>query len=335
MKKTNVILLVAVLVLVGIVTVIYFAQNTDKKSVFRDFAVQDTASIDKIFMADKNNNTITLERDNQNWTVNGKYKARRDLINVLLTTMYKVEVSAPVPDAKLDKVLKDISVSGIKTEIYQNGELTKTYYVGGVTDDNTGTYMIMEGSDLPFVMRIPGFNGFLTVRYNTEINEWREKQIFNYDVNDIAKVIVEYPNAREESFIAHSKGANVFNLTNLDGSAVNFKFDTLMVKEYISRCKFVGFEAYIMDELQKPKLDSLNTQPMVSKFSVENRKGDVQTVRTYFRQNINKAVDDNGKLYDWDIDRLYGIINDKEVVLLQYYIIDPLTYRKSDFAVKN
>lgn len=335
MKKTNLILLVAVIVLAIIAAIIYFAQNTDKKSVYRDFAVQDTASVDKIFMADKNNNTITLERKQNYWIVNQKYKARRDLTNLLLETILKIEVSAPVPDSKLDKVLKDISTSGIKTEIYQNGELTKTYYVGGVTEDNTGTYMIMEGSDLPFIIRIPGFNGFLTVRYATLLNEWREKQIFNYDVNDIARVMVEYPGMAQESFIAYSKGNNVFDLTNIDGSAVDFDFDTLLVKEYISRCKFVGFEAYIMDELQDKKRDSLMNEPVVSKISVEDRAGDVQSVKIYYRPNLEKLLDDNGELFEWDIDRLYGIINDKEVVLVQYYILDPITFKKSDFKIKN
>ncbi len=335
MKKTNLILLVAVVILAIIVAVVYFAQNTNKKSVFRDFALQDTASIDKVFMADKNNNTITLERKQNYWMVNNKYKARRDLMNILLETICKLEVSAPVPDAKLEKVLKDISVSGIKTEIYQNGKLAKTYYVGGVTDDNTGTYMIMEGSDLPFVMRIPGFNGFLTVRYATEINEWREKQIFNYDPNDMAKITVEYPALPQESFVAISKGNNVFDLTNIDGSAVGFDFDPLLVKEYFSRCKFIGFEAYIMDELQDSKRDSLNKEPLLSKYSIENRAGEVQSVRTYYRQNINKLLDDDGNLYQFDIDRIYGIINDKEVVLLQFYIIDPISFTKSQFALKN
>jgi len=335
MKKTNVILVVLVVVLAGIGITVYLTRNSDSKKVYRDFAVQDTASIDKIFLADKSNKTVLLERKDNYWTVNEKYKARRDFVNILLETLCKVEVKSPVPESKLKKVLSDLSVSGIKAEIYQKGELVKTYYVGGVTDDNTGTYMIMEGSDVPFIMHIPGFNGFLTIRYIPEVNEWRERQVFNYNVKDIAKVTVEYPSMPEASFVAVSNGDNTFSLTNVDGSAVDFEYDGLLVKEYMSRCKFLGFEAYIMDELQESKRDSLLKQPVVAKISVLDTKGKTQALKTYYRQNINQAMDDDGKLYEYDIDRLYGIINDKEVVLLQYYIIDPLTVKKSDFAVKN
>lgn len=333
MKKTNLILIILVVLLTATVSVIYIVRNTDKKTVFRDFAVQDTATVDKIFLIDKNNNSVLLERKENFWTANEKYKARRDFTNLLLETIKKLEVSAPVPDSKLDKVLKDLSVSGVKCEIYQNGELSKTYYIGGVTDDNTGTYMIMEGSDVPFILRIPGFNGFLNVRYNTEINEWREKIIFNYQFNDIAKVKVEYPGNNTESFIAVSNGNNTFNLTELNGTPVSFRFDTIKVKEFISSCKFIGFEAYIMDSLQQFKHDSLSKQPVLARYTVEDIKGKKRSFKTHYRQNINKYMDDDGNLYNWDIDRLYGVIDDKEVVLLQYYIIDPITIGKSEFAL--
>jgi hypothetical protein len=333
MKKTNLILIIIVVILTATVTIMYIVRNTDKKTSFRDFAVQDTATVDKIFIIDKNNNSVLLERKDNFWTANEKYRSRRDFTNLLLETIKRLEVSAPVPDSKLEKVLKDLSVSGVKCEIYQNGELSKTYYIGGVTDDNTGTYMIMEGSDLPFILRIPGFNGFLNVRYNTDINEWREKIIFNYEFQDIAKIKVEYPGNNSESFIAVSNGNNSFNLTELNGKAVDFRFDTIKVKEFISSCKFIGFEAYIMDSLQQFKRDSLSKQPILARYTVEDFKGKEKSFKTHYRQNINKLLDDDGKLYEWDIDRLYGVIDDKEVVLMQYFIIDQITVGKASFAI--
>ena len=100
--------------------------------VLRDFAVKDTASVDKIFLADKQNATILLERKDNYWTVNGKYRARRDFIDLLLETIHRVEVAEPVVETKTENVLRRISSDGVKVEIYQNGKLAKTYYVGGV-----------------------------------------------------------------------------------------------------------------------------------------------------------------------------------------------------------
>jgi len=325
MKKTNLILFISLIILLVLVVIIFLRQNSDSKKVLRDFAVQDTASIDKIFLADKSNKTILLERKGNYWTVNGTYKARRDFVDLLLETICKLEVNSPVPEAKLDKVLKDLSVTGIKTEIYQKGKLVKTYYVGGVTQDNMGTYMIMEGSDVPFIIYIPGFNGYLTVRYNTELNEWRERHVFNYQIQEIAKISIEYRELKEESFIVIADENNNYRLTDIDGNNVDFEYNALMLKEFVARCKFVGFEAYIMDELQQHKMDSLSKEPMIGKYTIEDKKGNKRTLKTYYRQNINNFKDDDGIPYDHDIDRLYGIIDDKEVVLLQFYIIDPIS----------
>lgn len=336
MKKSNVVLLVVVLVLAIIVTVIYFSENTDKQKVYRDFAVEDTARINKIFLADKNNNAITLERKDGVWYVNDQYRARRDLINVLLTTIRNVEVSSPVPEATLDKVLKDLSVKGIKTEIYQDDKLVKTYYVGGVTMDNTGTYMIMEGSDIPFVMSIPNFSGYLTVRYLPDIKEWRERVIFNYRFEEIAQVKVEYGRNPEDGFIVSRIDENRYGITHVDGSNVNFPVDTLAIKEFISRSKFIAFEAFITEELQQHKRDSLLAEPMAARFEIVDKNGNAKSFRTYLRPNINQAVDDDGNLFDWDVDRLYGIVNnDTEVVFVQYYILDPITRSINDFNLNN
>lgn len=336
MKKSNLILLVIVGILTIVVITIYFWENNDKQRVYRDFAVEDTASINKIFLADKNNNSVTLERKGTGWIVNEKYEARRALINVLLTTIRNIEISSPVPKPRVEKVLKDLSVQGIKTEIYQNDKLVKTYYVGGVTMDNTGTYMIMEGSDVPFILALPNFSGYLTVRYLPDIKEWRERVIFNYSVDQIAQVKVEYGNNPDDGFIAYCSEDKKYSITKIDGSKVDFPVDSLAIKEFISRSKFIAFEAFIKEELQQHKLDSLLNQPMAARFEVVDRDGNAKSFRTYLRPNINQAFDTDGNLYEWDIDRLYGIVNnDSEVVFLQYYVIDPITLTINDFNLNN
>ena len=336
MKKSNVILLIAVIVISVIVAVVYFSDKDSTELVLRDFAVADTAAIDQIFLADKNGNSVLLEREGDHWIVNGDFIARRDFIEVLLTTLKNIEVKSPVPEAKLDKVTKSLSVKGIKADIYQKGELIKTYYVGGVTADNTGTYMILEGSEQPFVLHIPGFAGYLTVRYLPYINEWRERIVFRYKVAEIKKIRVEYPMNPHESFVAYSYGNNEYGITDLSGSSFDFAIDTIKIKEFISKVKFIGLEAYLSEQLNDHKRDSLLEETMSARYTVENRAGEEKDVRIYLRQNINQAVDDDGKPYDWDIDNLYGIINDdKEVVLLQHYVIDPISLTSSSFELKN
>ena len=71
---------------------------------------------------------------------------------------------------------------------------------------------------------------------------------------------------------------------------------------------------------------------MIAKFEIEDKKGNSKSFKIYYRQNVNIVVDEQGIPYDWDVDRLYGIVNnDTEVVFLQYYVLDPITKTINDF----
>jgi hypothetical protein len=316
----------------GLIIFFKVIKPTKTAKVLRDFAVTDTASVDKVFLADMNNNQVLLERIGDSWMANKKYKARTDFMNVLLETIKRVEIKSPVSEKKYPQLIKDISTFGIKVEIYQKGKLTKTYYVGSDDSNSMGTYMILEGSKSPFVMHIPGFLGFLSIRYTPLIAEWRERVIFRYSPNEIKQIKVNYPENQDNSFIIDYNNNKDFNIATINGKKVNFEIDTLKMKEYLAMIKFVGFEAYIDENLQKQKIDSLISQPILVQFDITDKNGITNTLKTYRRQNITQQYDDQGNPYEWDIDNLYGIINnDTEAVILQYYIIDPISFILSDF----
>ena len=52
--------------------------------------------------------------------------------------------------------------------------------------------MILENSSEPYVVSIPGFNGYLSSRFSCEENDWKDKIIFNYDKNEIESVHLNY-----------------------------------------------------------------------------------------------------------------------------------------------
>lgn len=300
----------------------------------RDFAVEDTAIVDKIFLADKQNNTILLERDDNYWTVNGSYIARRDFMDLLLETIHRVEVSEPVSEAKLETVFRNLSVNSIKIEIYENGELAKTYFVGGVNQESTGTYMMIDGSTDPFVTHIPGFSGFLTTRYNTNVYEWRDRVVFRYKYNDISEISLKFPDNPEASFRCTKSLNNKFKLYGLPDNVSIPDFDTLMLKEFMARYKHVAFESFLNEIFDKETRDTIIERPSLCHYTVTNRKGETTRLSTMLRPNVNKQFDDSGIFYPFDVERLYGFINNNEdMVLMQYFTIDPITYELQDFLL--
>ena len=105
--KKNRKFIIAVLVL-GVIAIALLLTNS--KSTFKralsDFAVDDTSSVTKIFMSDKNNNNLTLTRvDAGRWLVDNKYSGSKANIELLLGTMLGLHVKETVPRAALEYVI--------------------------------------------------------------------------------------------------------------------------------------------------------------------------------------------------------------------------------------
>ena len=190
MMKNNKILIVVAIILIGVATIIYVKTNSVKQGTIdniegakSDFAIEDTASIDKIFIVDEKGKSVTLIKSEDIWMVDNQYVARPDNIRLLMKTFSRIDVRSPVPKAAFKNVVTQIATNATKVEIYQGGKKpSKTYYVGGATLDHQGTYMILETegvkSSVPFVMYIPGNYGYLTTRFFTEKEQWRDAVVF-------------------------------------------------------------------------------------------------------------------------------------------------------------
>lgn len=176
-------------------------RDTSRVSPDMEFAVKSGDDIGKIFLADRRGHTVTLERKDDYWLLNGKHRARPTAMQLLLQTLTQVNVYYVPPKAAVPVMVNTIAAEGIKVEVYDRGnKLLKQYYVGGVTNDEGGTVMQMEGSEQPYVTHIPGFVGQLRVRFFTDEDEWRDRAVFVEKPEQIQSVSVEYPQQKKESF---------------------------------------------------------------------------------------------------------------------------------------
>ena len=312
--------------------------NGTIKETLRDFAVADTASIDKIFLANKSGKTITLERKAPGkWTVNGKFNARMDAVQTLLITIKKVDVKEPIGKNAIDNVIKRLAAKAVRCEIYQNGKLTKAYYVGTETQDQSGTYMIlmdletMQPSAKPFVTYIPGFDGYLTTRYFTEEQGWRDRTVFNYNPSEIKSVKMESVSKPENSFELFVKGNNDYQIKSLADNKLLNNIDTLAVKQYLSYFQQVYFESFEVS-ISQPQIDSILKSTPINILTITDASGKANKTVLYNRWPRRHGLfDPEGKEIVYDADRLDALLdNGKDFVMCQYLafgkLLPPATY---------
>ena len=99
-KKTYIILTIILLL---IVLLWQMKSKNSNSSLAYDFAVTDTSAVSKIFIADLKGNSISLDRMENNWQINNRYKVRNNAMNIILKTIKNISVQRPVSESSYNR----------------------------------------------------------------------------------------------------------------------------------------------------------------------------------------------------------------------------------------
>ena len=356
MKKKNIIstiIIVFLLVIAGIV--ICNNQGINIGDLFRDrdmtpldktnaeFTVYDTASVTKLFFADKSGNEVLLERQGNIWMVNNEFQANQNLINEMLFTLTRMRIKMPVSVKKNDNVITQMAATNTKVEVYQmlprinifnkiklfyHETRSRVFYIGGVTQDNNGTYILKEGGDKVYVVYLNGFRGFISSRFSANPMDWRNHFIFNSSMGDIQTVKLEINGDPENSFVINENGRYQYTMTTLTDKPVEFS-DNKVLTLMQNLCD-VRFEAFL-DDVDPARRDSIINSPFMDRLTVTTKDGKTKSV-TIFKLNANADMydyspEDLEEFDDMikDPDHKYALLSEgNEFVLIQDFVFEKL-----------
>ena len=319
-----------------------FGGDESIKEATADFNVYDTATVTKLFFADKSGNQTLLQRTDNGWIVNGEYQANQELVNQMLYTINHIRIK-PVPVKQSDNIITRMAGSNIKVEVYKNmpsfnlfdlitfgnDEVAcKVFYVGGVTQDNLGTYILNEGSDKVYIAYLPALKGSISARFTANPMDWKSHLIFAEPINNIQSVKLEINDDPDNSFIINENGRYQYSMQKLNGE--NIEFDTLRVLNLMSSFGNVRFEAFL-DDVEPARRDSIINSPFQQRLTLTNKDGKSVSVTTY-------RMLANSDMYDYtddDINDFEEIIKDpdhkyarlsegNEFVLIQDFVFGKL-----------
>lgn len=166
-----------------------------------NFRVNDTDKIHKIFLADKSGRKIILTRGADTWYLEDSTKVNPKVLVGLMDIFKNVSIRYIPKQNEIEAMTPTMASKGIKVEVYDDKDnLLMSYYVGGVTSDERGTYFYKEGSDKMYVMELPYQNVSLRTRFFMNANDWKTRLIFDERVEDIQHLIVQYPRSPRHSF---------------------------------------------------------------------------------------------------------------------------------------
>ena len=311
-----------------ILVTFYFYYNNTKilshSNINYKFSVNDTSCVSKIFLADRNGTSILLEKNKNKWILNKEYDVKKSSINILLSTIKDIRVHKSVPLNSINNSIKDLATNGVKVEIYSNkkniflkNKLLKSYTLGQPTADYLSNYIINNDEETPYIVNIPGFNGFLTPRYgvqvnNLDVNTWRSTLIFKKSIKNINKI----------SLINFLDSTKSFSIDNKKDILYNYKQNQVevnknIIDKYVKMCSKLNCESYKNNN----KLNDYHK--LIYEISI-----DTDTLKIY---ELNKDLL-KYKEHNYNVKRMLGVLNNHEYMLLQGYVFNNVLINIDEFV---
>lgn len=329
----------------SIIAAFLFYRNLNHTDVIgtRDFAIDQPAKIDKIYLSPNNGKgaylILSREKNGVWYAQNATEKCEADssIINLLLNFfMAKLEVKNPVSDAAKASITQDLMQFGVKTEFYKNGSLYKTMWIGAPTNNHLGTYAFMEKHDRPCIVHVPNFDGFITPYFRISMNEWRTPVIMHVPYESIAKLAVIWPSAKEASF-SITKNGNDLKLFDASGNLSPIHGNS--VRAYLDRftkiTRATGEPAMINRHI--PQRDSILNGPKLFILEITDKAGKIHKLTLYPKAISGETYSLNdpaipGELKTFETDSYWvSQDNDKTIYEIQDIVMRNRMWKLGDF----
>ena len=349
-KKRNYLIIGSVLLLTAIASIVLITKNKKSTIDQEGFYVQDVDSITKLFIVDKADQSVLVERQPDNtWLLDGEYDVNMSTLGIALKTLGNMRILYPVPHSMKANVIKTLSSGATKVEVYQRvftinlfdkiklfpkEKLTKVYYIGYETRNNRGTFVFLKGEETPYVVHDPSFRGFFGPRFSGSPLVWRSRNIFDHNFHAIQSIRLEIPEANEESFELLKQEDDV-KIKKLSSGEFLGSFDTLRVAQLLSSFVDLNLDEFV-SAIPSLQIDSVFSRNPGFVLTLTDTAGNRKSMKTFLKLRGHYLNDEGEDPFAglFDVDRMYAVLNEKDTVLIQYASFDNILHPLSYFMGK-
>ncbi|PKR80978.1 hypothetical protein CW751_07375 [Brumimicrobium salinarum] len=331
MKKV-IVIAVGVALILGLV---YVVKNLQTKSKATDvsliaFAVEDTASVDKIEIYDSfhDQDMVLTRNESGRWEGPNGMCVEQSIVAMMLETMHKVTLKGYVPKSAMKNMKKLLMSQHKEVKIYQNGKWIKTWFVGHSTQDHMGTHMLLETpeikSDNPVIVGMKGFHGILEPRFFVDKRKFVCSDLFSFSRKEIQSVEVVNRVQPSDSYKIEILDSDNYKVTSQGKPIPNVKKDNLLF--YLN-----GFEDIHFNQpnytLSNEQMDSIRANQPDYELNI---KGKEKSYELDMYRRLDREYNPEDTLA-YDMNFLWGVKPDGDFVRMQYYTIGPLIQGKTVF----
>ena len=326
MKKKGLILALFIILLASLS---WFALNLKDNQGASDarafnFKIEDTTTVSKIIITDAFGQQFTLIKKNNSWTDLKGGCVSKTNVSLILEAFHKIEFKGYLPQKSEKRFTELMASSHIKVEIFQDGEWTKTWYMGPASPDHYGQIMLLETANegksaSPVMMKLAGMNGLIDPRFFADARQWACTEIMALQIEDIKSVKAKFYDEPYRSFELQKKGRR-FQVTQ-NGQPLT-SLDTTNVYRYLQGYQKIHFEQMNFS-LSDKQVDSVKKSKPFCMLAVKTNNERISL--SMFRIK-SKEVQRNefGELVNMDMNSFWCQLPDGALVRCQYFVFNPL-----------
>jgi len=253
-QKKNIQLLISLIVMTSITALLFIFSNTKSGSTVDSdlFQIENLDKIDHVALESTKGKT-DLKFNGTKWIVNEKHEADRQMITVLFATLKQTIAKRQVAANLQDSLQKEILSNGVKISCFEAGSLSKEIWAGG-NAQKTETYFQTK-DEKPFVVTIPGYRVYVASIFELTSNDWRDKQVFNFNWQNIKSLESTFPSEPKQNFKASFK-EKFFSIegVNTDTTKLDKFMDALFQLRSERILDSTEVKNYAGDLLRKPMM---------------------------------------------------------------------------------
>ena len=326
MKKL-VILTLSLLVLSGLgyyaMTLSEDSGKSDKELI--NFAIEDVETVDKIVITDKFERTYTLIKKGKEWTGPNGECVTPEKVSWALDAFKNIKFKGYLSDGSVERFKKLMSAQHIKVEIFQNGEWTKTWYIGPSTQDHMGQIMLLDSkeegkSSVPVQMELSNMKGIIDPRFHADPMQWQCTDIFKLSIDKIKSVNVKFNDEPQRSFKVTKNGQDIRVYQSgkeLQGISPQSGYT------YLNNYQKVHWETanYVLNEKQVDSLKKTTPFCVLTVAETSGKSTKLRLFRVYPKPNERAGM---AEVINPDLNHLWCELPDGTLVKCQYFVFNPL-----------
>ncbi|PHR29171.1 MAG: hypothetical protein COA38_11710 [Fluviicola sp.] len=326
MKKI-IILIVSIAGLAGLGWYIstLFANKGKSDTQLIEFKIKDVSSIDKLIITDKNLYSFEVQKKNGTWVDKDGNCIVPENVDNILDAIRNIEFKGYLPDKSHANYNKMMSAQNIKVEIFENGEWSKTWYIGPPAPDHYGQIMLLDTRELgksthPVLMKVKGLNGFLGPRFFADPRLWSCTDVFLIPMEKINRVDIKFNIEKARSFSVTKKGSKL--KVYQQGKELQ-NVDPKMIFSYLQNYKKIHYNLRNF-ELSKKQVDSLKRTTPFAEIKIKLTNGKTTKLRCFRARAAANDVVAGQEVINSDIDKFWCQLPSGELVKCQYFVFNPL-----------